>query len=234
VGTGREHPTRSARPTFERQLEALQGAVTTLGEMVDKAIFRAADALQRRSEDGRIDRHRAGVEADVLHLLGQQHPAASDLRFVVAVLHMTTDLKRIGDHARNVARYSLSLSDRHGGEGGTPGPVLALPEEVPAMADLDRTRLREALAALRARDEGAAREIALRDAETDRLQDAAYHTLLTAMQAQPDLVPQATLLLRATYAFERTGDHVTNICERAIYAVSGQLEELNVFPGDRL
>ena len=118
MGHGGEHPTPSARPRFERQLEALQGAVTTLGEMVDKAIFRAADALERRSEtmarrvlreDGRIGRHRAGVEADVLHLLGQQHPAASDLRFVVAVLHMTTDLERMGDHARNVARFALSL-----------------------------------------------------------------------------------------------------------------------------
>jgi phosphate transport system protein len=168
----------------------------------------------------------------VLHLLGQQHPAASDLRFVVAVLHMTTDLERMGDHARNVARFALRLNGPAGGAGAG-APVLPVPAEVPAMAELDRTRLRESLAALRARDERAAREIALRDAETDRLQDTAYRTLLGAMHARPELVPQATLLLSAAYAFERIGDRVTNVCERVIYAVTGQLEELNVFPGDR-
>ena len=68
-------------------------------------------------EDGRINRHRADVEADVLHLLGQQHPAASDLRFVVAVLHITTDLERMGDHARNVARFVLRLNGPAGGAG---------------------------------------------------------------------------------------------------------------------
>ena len=102
------------------------------------------------------------------------------------------------------------------------------------MAELDRDRLEATLAALRARDERAAREIAGRDAETDALQDAAYRSLLRAMQAEPAGVPQATLLLRAAYAFERIGDRVTNVCERVIYVDTGRLEELNLFPGDRL
>jgi phosphate transport system protein len=229
-------PPPSARPTFDRQLAALQGAVLTLGEMVGKAIFRAADALERRSptmarrvvrDDGPINRHRGDVEADALRLLGQQQPTAGDLRLTVAALHVATDLERMGDHARNVGRYVLALDPA----GGAP---LAAPPEVPAMAALDQTRLAAALAALRDRDAGAAREIAARDAETDALQDAAYRTLLQTMQAQPACVPQATLLLRAVYAFERIGDRVTNICERVIYVDSGRLEELNLFPGDRL
>jgi phosphate transport system protein len=229
-------PTPSARPTFDRQLAALQGAVQTLGEMVGKAIFRASDALERRSvtmarrvvrEDGPIDRHRGDIEADILLLLGRQHPTATDLRLAVAALHISTDLERMGDHARNVGRYVLALAPA----GGSPLPA---PAEVPAMAALAQTRLTAALAALRARDAAAAREIAARDVETDALQDAAYRTLLQAMQAQPACVPQATLLLRAAYAFERIGDRVTNVCERVIYLDTGRLEELNLFPGDRL
>jgi phosphate transport system protein len=229
-------PALSARPTFDRQLAALQGAVLTLGEMVGKAISRAADALERRNvtiarrvvrEDGAINRHRADVEADTLQLLGRQQPTATDLRLAVAALHISTDLERMGDHARNVGRYVLALH----AAGGTP---LTAPAELQAMAALDQERLDATLAALRARDGAAAREIAGRDAETDALQDTAYRSLLLTMQADPACVPQATLLLRATYAFERIGDRVTNICERVIYLDSGRLEELNLFPGDRL
>ena len=137
----------------------------------------------------------------------------------------------MGDHARNVARFVLRLNGPAGGAGD---PVLSLPAEVLAMAELDRTRLRESLAALRARDERAAREIALRDAETDACRTRPTAPCWGRCRPEPELVPQATLLLRAAYAFERIGDRVTNVCERVIYAVTGQLEELNVFPGDRL
>jgi phosphate transport system protein len=225
----------SARISFERQLRALQGAVVTEGEMVDKAISRAADALERRSvtlaqrvvrEDARINRHRADVEAAAHLLLGTQQPAASDLRFVTSALHLATDLERIGDHASNVGRSVVALS-------ALAPPILPLPSGMLAMADLDRTRLNGALAALRARDSGAARTIGDRDAETDALQAAVCRELLTTMRSQPGYVPQATLLLRVAYAFERIGDHVTNLCERIVYAATGQLEELNTVRADQ-
>jgi phosphate transport system protein len=225
----------STRITFERQLQALQGAVVTEGEMVDKAVSRAADALERRNvtlaqrvvrEDARINRHRADVEAAALLLLGMQQPTASDLRFVTSALHLATDLERIGDHASNVGRSVLAMSE-------LPPPILPLPPGMLAMAELDRTRLNGAMAALRARDSGAARTIGDQDAQTDALQAAVYRELLTTMQSEPAYVPQATLLLRVAYAFERIGDHVTNLCERVVYAVTGRLQELNAVRADQ-
>jgi phosphate transport system protein len=228
-------PPGSARPTFDRELASLEGAVLTLGEMVDTAVYRAADALERRSvtmarrvvrEDGPINRHRADIEADTLQLLGRQAPTATDLRLAVAALHITTDLERMGDYAANVGRHVLALL-------AAGQPAVAAPDEVQAIADLDRTRLAAAMAALRARDGAAARVIAAQDAAADALQDTAYRALLRAMHDRPACVPQATLLLRSTYAFEHIGDRVTNICEWVIYLETGRMEELSFFPGDR-
>jgi phosphate transport system protein len=216
------------RPQLTRQLDALQDAILALGSMVDKAVDLAGEAIAQRDvrlagriieEDLWINRQRLDVEAAALRVLATQQPMASDLRFVAAVLHIATDLERIGDHARGVARLTCRLSAE-----APVGPVT----ELPALGALGRARLRRALDALIARDADLARRVAAEDAEIDRLQGDAYVTLLGRMRTggSPD-VAATTHLLSVVHNFERIGDHVTNVCEWIIYVVTGRMVELS-------
>ena len=222
----------SPRVQFAHRLEELRDAALAMGSMVDKAIDRAMDALRRRDlrlaqrvvgDDHLVNRQRFDIEQSALLLLATQQPMASDLRFLAAVLFIATDLERMGDHARSIARLCVKL----GGE-----PPLAPAADLPRMADLCRERLRRALDAFVARDCEAALQIAGQDAETDRLQDAVYKQLLGVMLRDPATITRATYLLWMTHNLERIGDHVTNVCERVIFAVTGRMEELNVAKGE--
>jgi phosphate transport system protein len=223
----------TSRPEFARRLDELRDAVLTMGSMVDKAIDQALDALKRRdlrlaervvSADQFINRQRFDVEQSALLLLATQQPMASDLRFLAAVLHIATDLERMGDHARSVARICIKLGDE---------PPLKPLVDIPRMAEMCREHLRGALDALVLRDVEAAQRIAEEDARVDALQDAVYSELLGIMTTDPSTTTRATYLLWVAHNFERIGDHITNVCERVIFAVSGHMEELNVHKAER-
>lgn len=223
----------SSRARFTHQLEEVRDAVLTMGSMVDKAIERAMESLRRRDlelaqrvirEDQQINRFRFDVEQSTLLLLATQQPMASDLRFLASVLHIVTDLERMGDHARSISRLVLKL--------GTEPPLTPL-GDLPRMADSCRDRLRRALDAFVARDADAARQIAEEDSAVDELQDAVYRELLSIMLADQAVITRATYLLWVAHNFERIGDHVTNLCERVIFTVTGHMEELNVAKGER-
>src|SRR5688572_5381314 len=107
-----------ARSDFVRHLDDLRDAVLTMGSMVDKAIDHATSALRRRDmalanrviqDDQLINHQRLDIEQSALLLMATQQPMASDLRFLAAVVHIVTDLERIGDHARGVAGLSIKL-----------------------------------------------------------------------------------------------------------------------------
>ncbi len=222
----------SVRQEFVHRLDEVRDAVLTLGSMVDKALDRAVDALRARDlraakqiirDDQEINQQRFDVEQSAVLLLATQQPMASDLRFLAGVLHIATDLERMGDHARSIARLTLKL-----GEAAPLTPVA----DLPAMAALCHDRLQGALDALVGRDPELAYRVAAQDAATDRLQDAVYAELLALMTADPSTVARATYLLWVAHNLERVGDHITNICERTIYILTGHMEELNVLRGD--
>jgi phosphate transport system protein len=190
---------------FVHQLEEVRDSVLTMGSMVDKAVDYAVDALRRRDA------------FTMQRIIKDDRLMASDLRFLASVLHITTDLERMGDHARSIARLGLKL----GAE-----PPLKLPAELQRMADLCRDRLRRALDAFVARDADAAQLIASQDTATDEMQDAIYRDLLQVMLDDPSAIRRATHLLWVAHNVERIGDHITNVCERVIFTVTGQMEEL--------
>jgi phosphate transport system protein len=224
----------SIRQEFTHRLDEVRDAVLTLGSMVDKAIDRSVEALRARDlteakrivrEDRLINQQRFDVEQSAVLLMATQQPMASDLRFLAGVLHLATDLERMGDHARSIARLTIKLGDEP-----PPKPLI----DIPKMAALAHDRLREALDALVTRDPELAKRVAAQDAETDRLQDAVYQELLQIMTRDPSTVTRATSLLWIAHNLERIGDHITNICERVIYILTGHMEELNVMRGDAL
>ncbi len=216
------------RATFDRQLAALKDEVLILGSMVDKAVDRSVEALKRRdrnesqliiSEDMKINRKRFEIEERCLLLLATQQPMASDLRVIAGIMNIITDLERMGDHAEGIAKINLMMGDE---------PLLKPLIDIPKMADKTRDMLRRTLDAFVARDSEAAKALASEDDEVDELYNRVYRDLLDIMIKDPTTVARATYLLWVAHNLERVGDRITNICERIVFMVTGQMEEMNV------
>jgi phosphate transport system protein len=216
------------RVEYMHDLENLRGAVVAMSSMVDKAIARAIDALMRQdvaaaqeviSEDRSVNRQRWAVEEDALRLIATQGPMAKDLRNIASAIHIVTDLERMGDHAAGIAQIVIDTSSE---------PLLKPLVDIPRMARIGRDMLNDAITAYIEEDAEAARRIAMRDDEVDALYEQIYRELLTYMMADPSTINRATHLLWVAHNLERIADRVTNICERVVFAATGELTEINV------
>ncbi len=216
------------RELFDKKLREMQDDVLIMGSMVEKAIQRSMEALRSRdasrsnaviNEDRAINAKRYEIEEKCIHTIALQQPMAADLRVLVAVLFIATELERMADHAEGIARINLML-----GEEPLP-PILG---DIGEMADKAGDMLRRSLTAFVERDDRAARLICDEDDQIDALYDSSYHTLIQEMIRTPSEVQRITYLIWTCHNLERIADRVTNICERVIFMVTGQLEEINV------
>jgi phosphate transport system protein len=220
----------TSRSGFHRELERLQDEVLVLGSMVEKAITRSVDVLRARdvraarvleAEDVLINRKRFEIEEAALLQIATQQPMASDLRRLAAILHIVTDLERMGDYAAGIAHICIEIGDQ---------PHIKQLIDIPRMADLSVSMLRRALDAFVDRDAAAAEAIAAEDDEVDALYQQVYRELLTVMLANPRTIDQATHLLWVAHNLERVADRVQNVCERVIFVVTGRMRELSRGP----
>lgn len=218
----------TARAAFDRQLQTLQDDVLLMGSMVEKAIERSIDAIVRLdadlarqiiADDRIIDDARWRLEEDAVRVIATQQPMAGDLRLIASVIHISTELERMGDHAEGIAKIVLMHGDLP--------PVKPL-IDIPRMAELARSMLRRSLDALVRRDADAARQIAAEDDDVDALYDQVYRELLTYMIEDPHLIQRATWLLWTAHNVERIADRATNICERVVYVMTGKMVEIEV------
>jgi len=216
------------RTAFERQLAEIQEDMLVLASMVESAIERGIEALKSRdvelarqiiADDAKINHKRYETEEKCLELIATQQPLASDLRTIVAVLHIIVDLERMGDHAEGIAKIAIMLADE---------PPLKPYIDIPRMAQVAARMLMDSLEAFKHRDAGLAREICNRDDEVDALYDQVYRELVTYMLQNSRTIERATHLTWVAHNLERIADRVTNICERVVYLVEGKIEELNV------
>jgi phosphate transport system protein len=216
------------RTAFERHLSEIQEEMLVMADMVESAIKRSIQALKSRdvelarqviADDIKINQKRYDAEERCLELIATQQPLASDLRTIVAVLHMIVDLERMGDHAEGIAKIVVILADE---------PPLKPYVDLPRMADIASEMLRESLEAFKHRDADRARSIMDRDDEVDALYDQVYRELLTYTLSDPRTIERATHLIWVAHNLERIADRVTNICERVVFLVTGKIEELNV------
>jgi len=215
------------RVAYVDSLKGLQEGILSLGSMVEKAIGRSVEALRtqdvalaQRVIDGdqAINDARWQLEENAILLIATQQPMAGDLRRITAVMHIAVDLERMADHAEGVA----VLTQRTANE-----PLLKPLLDIPRMADIARELLLEGLDAFVEGDAERARQIARRDDEVDQLYDQVYRELLTFMISEPTTITRATHLLWVAHNLERVADRVTNICERVVFVVTGQIEEMN-------
>jgi phosphate transport system protein len=192
--------------------QAVLDAVTALRQM-DRKVSR-----QIRKGDQQINEKRYQIEHDTLVAIATQQPMARDLRFLAAILEIITELERIGDYAKGIAGIVLMLDKDN----------VDIPKgELKRMADLGMDMLHRALGAFLARDADTARTITLDDDKVDELYNRIYGKLLKQIIADPSTVDNATRLMWAAHNLERMGDRVTNICERVVFVVTGEIKELD-------
>ncbi len=217
----------SLRSALDREVSEINDDLLRLQKLVDQAIVRSVDSLTRRDqataqqvidEDIQINDLRYKIEEDCLALIATQQPAASDLRSIIAAMHMVVEMERMGDHATGIAKTVIRMGDE---------PLLKPLVDIPRMAELAREMLRQSLAAYNERDAGKARAVAKLDDEMDGLYKAVFSELVEIMSRTPNSAARATYLLWCAHNLERIGDRVTNIAERVVFVTTGDLKELN-------
>jgi phosphate transport system protein len=216
------------REAFERDLQRLQDEVLILGSMVENAIIESVESLKQRdrekarrliAEDRMFNEKRFAIEDDTLVLIATQQPMAGDLRTLAAVLSIISELERIGDYAKGIAKINLMIGEE---------PLLKPLIDIPRMAEKARDMLHQALEAFVQRDVDLARAIPDEDDEVDALYNQVYRELLTFIINDPTTIDQATYLLWAAHNLERAADRVINICERVVFTVTGEMIEMDV------
>jgi len=215
------------RETFEEQLRELQDDLLAMGDLVDRAIERSIRALADHdvklaqgiiADDVLINQAQREIEEKCLVLIATQQPMASDLRVIASVSSIATELERMGDHAEGIGKITLMLADQ---------PLLKPLIDIPRMAERGRSMLRQQLEAFVHRDVEMARVSATGDEEVDALYDQIYRELLVFMMSDPRTISRATHLLWVAHNLERIADRTTNIGERVVFLVTGEVEELN-------
>ena len=214
------------RTTFHKKLREIQDDILAIGSMVSKAILRSIEALKNRNldlahqivaDDKKINQKRFEIEEKCIELIAMQQPMASDLRIILAVLNIISEIERIGDYAEGIAKIAVMIGNE---------PPLKPLIDIPRMAEQTVDMLRRSLDAFINRDAEAARKISTEDDAIDHLYDQVFRELLTFMAEDPKTITRATRLIWVAHNLERAADRVTNICERVVFVVTGKMEEI--------
>jgi len=214
------------RTGFHKKLREIQDDILVMGSMAEKAISHSVQTLKDRevvmakqiiADDVKINRKRFEIEEKCIQLIATQQPMASDLRTIICVLNIITELERIGDYAEGIAKIVVMIGDE---------PPLKPLIDIPRMADKTVQMLRRSLDAFVNRDADIAKQVVTEDDEVDNLYNQVFRELLTFMIEDPKTITRATRLIWVAHNLERSADRVTNICERVVFIVTGKMEEI--------
>jgi phosphate transport system protein len=208
---------------FEADLDTTRTRVLQMGGLVEAQILGATDALVHGdaaladkviSDDARVNGYEVAIDGACNHIVVKRQPAASDLRLIMAISKIVTDLERIGDEAKKMARMSKRLQE-HGPQHVHHFPVIRHASQMAV------TMLRQALDAFARLDATSAAAVLKEDSEIDHEFRGTVRQLVTYMMEDPRTITAALDILWAAKAIERMGDHAKNIAEQVIYIVKG-------------
>ncbi len=208
--------------SFDDELNQLHGIIAEMGGLCEQQLSRAIKALVKRDrllaeqvirDDKKIDQLEEAVDNLSLSILALRQPMAADLRSVIAGLKTASNLERIGDYAKNIAKRSEPLTQVES-VGNAPGTIQR-------MADLVQDMIKNVLDAYIERDGEKADDVRARDEEVDLLHTSLFRELLTYMMETPSTITPCTHLLFIAKNIERMGDHATNIAEYVHFRVHG-------------
>lgn len=209
--------------SYDRDLEGLLAHIMKMGGLVEDAILRAARSLETRDEelaeevrrgDKAIDDLEELIDEEAAQVIARRAPAASDLRTVLSILKIASNLERIGDYAKNMAKRTGVLAQM--------SPVSDSAAALRRMAREVERMLKDALDAYVRRDVDLACDVIRRDEEVDQMYNALFREFLTFMMEDPRNITPCMHLHFIAKNIERMGDHVTAIAEQAVYLVTGE------------
>jgi len=216
------------RQAFEREMERIQDEVMILGSMVESALLKSVELLKLRDleasrtlieRDESINNRRFAIEHALLVLIATQQPMARDLRLVASMLDIITQLERMGDYAKGIAKINLLIGTE---------PLVKPIVDLPLMAEKTCDMLHRSLDAFVQRDVAQALQIPEGDDFVDALYNQVNRELMTYILADPRNIEQANYLVWAAHNLERAADRVTNICERVVFTETGTMNEMDV------
>ena len=208
---------------FDRDIDELKDLILRMGAMVENAMSRSIRALLERdtelaadviAHDDEIDRMEVSIDEKTIELIAKMQPAATDLRFVAAVMKITPELERIADLAQDVCERVMELNRE---------PMLRPIVQLPHLAEEAQAMVRQALDAFVRGDAQLARSVIEHDDIVDQLTEDSFRTLLTYMLENPRNIAPAIRLTFIGKYFERMADGATNICEMVVYLVEGKV-----------
>jgi len=208
---------------FDEELQHVIRAVAECGGLSEELVSKAIIALTRLdidvaqaviNDDKRVDELQREIEAMAISLIARRQPMAADLREVVAAFRIASDLERVGDLAKNIAKRVIAIQDQFHSQQVVHG--------VEHIAELALAQLKNVLDAYASRDVRAADEVWSRDEEIDALYTSLFRELLTYMMEDPRNITFCAHLLFCAKNVERIGDHATNIAETVHYLVTGE------------
>ena len=210
------------RGTFTKELALIQNDLITMGQLVTQALADAVEALKTKNKDladsviagdDKIDEMQVIIEDKTVELIALQQPIAKDLRILSTAMKMTTDLERIGDHAKKIAK----IANRIGQD-----PLLKPLVDIPIAAQMVQEMVKKVLKSYIELDVNAAAEVCIADDKVDEICDTCKRDILFYMMKDQANIEQGLDLNKVVQRIERIGDHATNLAEWVIYLVTGQ------------
>lgn len=207
---------------FNTELESLRNQMLVMGGTVEKQLSSALDALMKMdtgeatdivSRDRQVNKMEMAIDGECAAIIARRQPTASDLRLVIAIIKVNTDLERIGDEAAKVAKQVVRISD----DGKSPSNFV----EIRHIGDLVRAMLQKALDAFARLDVNQAIAVVKGDVEVDKEYGSAMRSLVTFMVEDPRSIGVILNEMWALRSLERIGDHACNIAEHVVYLVQG-------------
>lgn len=215
------------RQSLDRHIHQIEEEVLLLGSMVEQAMLNAVESLKNRdtaaarkiyNDDRLINEKRFAIENAILILIATQQPMAHDLRVLTANLEVITELERMGDYAKGIAKVTERLGDVD----------IAIPiREIQQMAELAVGMLHRALSAFVEENPNQARKICEEDSQVDDLYTRVNRIITQNMIERPETIDHTNLLQWVAHNLERMADRVSNICERTVFTVTGEMLELD-------
>jgi phosphate transport system protein len=215
------------RKNFEKELQVLKDKLSHMGALAEEAFKDSIESLKSQdldlaekvlAGDDAINQLEEEIEELVVKIIASQQPVASDLRKIMSALKITTSVERIGDFAVDIAKTTKRIGKEE----------LVKPlKDIPAMAEIVQTMIREGLNAFIDENVVLAEEIANMDDQVDNMYATVVQDLLKRVIDKPEKMDQIIQLAFVARYIERSADHVTNIAEGILYSVKGKRVDLN-------
>lgn len=208
---------------YEKELREVKESLLYLGALVEKAIELATEALVDRNAelahkvicgDNTIDQLDVEIEEKCIRILALRQPTARDLRYITTAIKINGHLERIGDMAANIAEKAILLSEE---------PPMKPYIDIPRMAEIARSMIKESLDALVNEDTDLARKVRMEDETIDNLNEQVFRELLTFMLEDPKKIHRALIIMQISKSLERISDHAVGIADMVMYMVTGKI-----------